>query len=122
MSDDLDEILDSVFHGCALAAYCHQAAEEGRFPPDSEATKQRFNRYYEEELAARNAAKEADRAMGGLPAHGNGAQHTGGALSCCYDAGVPASGAVRKTAPSTGETSAGLVGSERVRRHSHRRD
>jgi hypothetical protein len=57
MSDDLDEILDSVFHGCALAAYCHQAAEEGRWPPDSEATKQRFNRYYEEELAKKNRAK-----------------------------------------------------------------
>ena len=58
MSDDLDEILDSVWHGCAVAAYCHQAAEEGRFPPDSEATKQRAFAYYEEELAKKNRARE----------------------------------------------------------------
>jgi hypothetical protein len=58
MTDDLDEILDSVWHGCAWAAYIEQMAAEGRWPPDSEATKQRAFAYYEEELARKNRAKE----------------------------------------------------------------
>ncbi len=57
MSDDLDEILDSVWHGCAVAAYIDQMAEGSRWPPDSEATKQRAFAYYEEELAKKNRAK-----------------------------------------------------------------
>jgi hypothetical protein len=57
MTDDLDDILDSLFHGCALAAYLDQAAEDGGWPPDSEATRQRAYRYYEEELAKKNRAK-----------------------------------------------------------------
>lgn len=44
MSEDLDAILDSVFHGCAWAAYIEQMAEELRRPPDSEATRQRAYR------------------------------------------------------------------------------
>ncbi len=67
MSEDLDDILDSIFHGCAVAAYCHQAAEEGNWPPDSEATKQRAFRYYEEELAKKNRAKTLALAL--APAH-----------------------------------------------------
>ena len=58
MSDDLDEILDSIFHGCALAAYIDQMREEQRWPPDEEATKHRANRYYEEELAKKNRVKD----------------------------------------------------------------
>jgi hypothetical protein len=58
MSDDLDEILDSMFHGCAWAAYFEQITAEGYWPPDEEATKQRAFRYYEEELAKKNRAKE----------------------------------------------------------------
>ena len=58
MSDDLDDILDSLFHGCAWAAYVEQMAADGRWPPDAEATKQRAFRYYEEELAKKNRAKE----------------------------------------------------------------
>ena len=51
-----DDILDSLFHGCALAAYLDQAAEQqGR--PDSEATRQRAYRYYEEALAEKNRVK-----------------------------------------------------------------
>ena len=56
-SPDYDEIWDSLFHGCAWAAYIDQAAEEGRFPPDSELTRRRCYRYYEEELAKRNAKR-----------------------------------------------------------------
>jgi hypothetical protein len=59
MPDDLDELLDSLFHGCALAAYIDQARDDGQWPPDSEATKWRAYRYYEEELAARNQQKRA---------------------------------------------------------------
>jgi hypothetical protein len=57
MTDELDDILDSLFHGCALAAWLDQAAEDGQWPPDSEATRQRAYRYYEEELARKNRAK-----------------------------------------------------------------
>ncbi len=53
-----DEVWDSLFHGCAWAAYIDQAAEENRFPPDSEATRRRCYRYYEEELARKNSRKE----------------------------------------------------------------
>ncbi|MBS0265375.1 MAG: hypothetical protein JSS02_25800 [Planctomycetes bacterium] len=48
--DSLDDILDSLFHGCAWAAFIDQAVEEGG-PPDMEATRRRAYRYYEEELA-----------------------------------------------------------------------
>ncbi len=51
-----DDILDHLFHRCALAAYLDQAAEQ-RGWPDSEATKQRAYRYYEEALAEKNARK-----------------------------------------------------------------
>jgi hypothetical protein len=48
-----DGILDDLFHGCAWAAYLDQAqAEQGR--PDSEATRRRAFRYFEEELAKKN--------------------------------------------------------------------
>jgi hypothetical protein len=48
-----DDIMDSLFHGCALAAYVDQAVEQqGR--PDSEATRQRAYAYYEEALAEKN--------------------------------------------------------------------
>ncbi len=56
MPDD-DDILGELFHGCALAAFVDQAIEEGR-PPDSEATRRRAYRYYEEALAEKNAIKE----------------------------------------------------------------
>jgi hypothetical protein len=51
-----DDIMDSLFHGCALAAYLDQAAEQqGR--PDSVATRQRAYRYYEDALAEKNRRK-----------------------------------------------------------------
>jgi hypothetical protein len=52
-----DDILDDLFHGCAFRAYLEQAAlEQG--PPDSEATRRRAYRIYEEALAEKNRAKE----------------------------------------------------------------
>jgi len=48
-----DDILDSVFHGCAFAAFIDQAREEGG-PPDMEATRRRAFAYYEQELALKN--------------------------------------------------------------------
>ena len=52
-----DDILDDLFHGCAFQAYLQQAAiEQG--PPDSEATRRRAYRLYEEALAEKNRAKE----------------------------------------------------------------
>ena len=52
-----DDFWDDLFHGCAVAAYVEQAMLEQHWPPDAEATRQRAYRYYEEALAARNAAK-----------------------------------------------------------------
>jgi hypothetical protein len=69
MTDDGDSILDDVFHGCALRAYLDVLAETGQFPPDSEATKRRAYRYYEDALAEKNAAK----GQGTPPEEGEGA-------------------------------------------------
>jgi hypothetical protein len=57
-ADPDDDILDSLFHGCALRAYLDQALEE-QGTPDSEATRKRAYRYYEDALAAKNARKRA---------------------------------------------------------------
>ncbi len=51
---DLDEILDDVFHGCAVAAYVELAAECGGVP-DAEVTRRRAFRYYEDALAAKQS-------------------------------------------------------------------
>jgi hypothetical protein len=56
---EFDDILDGLFHGCALAAFLEQAeAEQGW--PESEATKQRAYRYYEDALAAKNRSRAAE--------------------------------------------------------------
>lgn len=52
-----DGILDSVFHGCAWAAYLDEVAASGVSPPDVEATRLRAYRYYEEALAEKNARR-----------------------------------------------------------------
>jgi hypothetical protein len=54
----VSDILDDIFHGCAWAAYVDQMREEQHWPPDMEATKRRAIRYYEEELAKKNHARE----------------------------------------------------------------
>ena len=58
MADDYDEILDGIFHGCALAAFLDQA-KAGQGWPSSEATRVRAFRYYEEALAAKNGRRAA---------------------------------------------------------------
>jgi hypothetical protein len=63
MTAEYDDILDSLFHGCALAAYLDQAAVDGQWPPDSEATRQRAYRYYEEALAEKNRRKSDPQAV-----------------------------------------------------------
>ena len=57
MTEPRDDILDGLFHACALAAYLDQAAEEGTWP-SSEGTRRRAFAYYEEALREKNAAKE----------------------------------------------------------------
>ena len=52
-----DDILDELFHGCALRAYLEQAAADRTWPPDSAATRDRAFRLYEAELAAKNRSQ-----------------------------------------------------------------
>ncbi len=58
MTDDdtLDSFLGNLFLGCAFAAYVELAVEQ-QGVPDSDATKRRAYRYYEEALAEKNAGK-----------------------------------------------------------------
>lgn len=58
MSDDSDEILDGLFHGCALTAFLEQAQAE-RGWPNPEATRQRAYQLYEQALAEKNGRPEA---------------------------------------------------------------
>jgi hypothetical protein len=53
MTNDLDWILDDLFHGCALQAYLEQAALSGGCP-ESEPTRRRAYELYEQALAERN--------------------------------------------------------------------
>ena len=66
-----DDVCDSLFHGCAWAAFVDLLAEEGS-PPDREATRRLCYAYYEEELRKKNAATsdaagDADRAENEKP-------------------------------------------------------
>jgi hypothetical protein len=49
-----DDILDDLFHGCALTAFIEQSIEQGSLP-DMEATRRRAYRLYEEALAVKNS-------------------------------------------------------------------
>jgi hypothetical protein len=51
----LDDFLDDLFHGAALAAFVEVWQESGCFPPASEAVRQRAYRHYEEELARKSS-------------------------------------------------------------------
>jgi hypothetical protein len=53
-----DDIVDDLFHGCALAAYVELTIACGGVP-DQEATRLRAFRYYEEELAKKHRGKMA---------------------------------------------------------------
>jgi hypothetical protein len=65
MADDTDDILDDLFQHCAWAAYLDQAVEQQGWP-DSEATRVRAYRYYEDALARkeRRPMKPCARATG----------------------------------------------------------
>ncbi|MEW4569510.1 hypothetical protein AB1L88_16720 [Tautonia sp. JC769] len=56
MTDELDDILDDLFHGCAFAAFVELAVERGTLPGEEE-TRRRAFAYYEHELAARDRAR-----------------------------------------------------------------
>lgn len=51
-----DDILDGLFHGCALLAYLEQAAAE-RGWPDSTATQRRAYRHYQDAIDEKNRRK-----------------------------------------------------------------
>lgn len=53
-----DDFWDSLFHGCAWAAYLEIYAATRQFPPDSEATRRLAYQYYEQELAEKNRRKQ----------------------------------------------------------------
>jgi hypothetical protein len=59
-----DDIMDSLFHGCALAAYLDEAAAGRVWPPDSHATRQRAYDYYEKALAEKNRQKSRSEEAG----------------------------------------------------------
>jgi hypothetical protein len=56
MPPEYDDILDGLFHGCALAAYLDQARHQQGWP-DSEATRRRAYDYYEAALAEKHRRK-----------------------------------------------------------------
>lgn len=53
---ELDEIFDDLFQYCAFTAYLEQAAIQQGWP-DSEGTRQRAFRLFEEALAEKNRTK-----------------------------------------------------------------
>src|ERR1700730_13675601 len=59
MTLESDDILDDLFAACALAAFLEQAAREQGWP-DSEATRRRAYRLYEEALAEKNRVKDGE--------------------------------------------------------------
>jgi hypothetical protein len=59
MTVSLNEILDDLFQGCALAAYVELAMTSGGVP-DEAATRRLAYRYYEEELAAKLRQRSTD--------------------------------------------------------------
>jgi hypothetical protein len=54
MSTEYDNILDELFHGCALTAFLQVAFEQGAMP-DAETTRRRAFDLYEQALRAKNA-------------------------------------------------------------------
>ena len=56
-----DDILDDLFHGCALAAFVEQAHLQKSWP-DREETRRRAFRLYEEQLARMPLHKRMDEA------------------------------------------------------------
>jgi len=56
--EELQSVLDDLFHGCALTAFLEQAAVQQTWP-DREATRKRAFSLYEEQLAARHRERTA---------------------------------------------------------------
>jgi hypothetical protein len=56
------DILENLFHFCALRAYLEVYAETRQFPPDSEATRRLAYQVYEEALAEKNARRSRTEA------------------------------------------------------------
>lgn len=61
MTGQGDDILDDLFHGCAIVAYLEQARVQQAWP-DREATRRLAYRLYEDELARKTPRKPANRA------------------------------------------------------------
>ncbi len=55
-----DDILDDLFHGCALEAWLTTAHVTGRWPPDSKATRLLAYNYYESALKDRSLNDSPD--------------------------------------------------------------
>ena len=62
-----DDILDSLFHFCALRAYMEIFALTKQNPPDSETTRLRAYQLYEEALAEKNRRKQPADSGRSLP-------------------------------------------------------
>jgi hypothetical protein len=56
------DVLDDLFHFCALRAYVEIATETAQRPPDSEATRLRAYQLYEEALAEKNPRRPGNKA------------------------------------------------------------
>ncbi|QDV34968.1 hypothetical protein [Tautonia plasticadhaerens] len=56
----MDDILNDLFHNCALVAYVTIWRETGDFPPDSEQVRQLAYRLYEEERAKERAEQSGN--------------------------------------------------------------
>ncbi len=84
-----DDILDDLFHFCALRAYLEVYAQTRQFPPDSEATRQLAYRLYEDALAEKNRRKQPQ---------GNGPSPLPEAGQGC-EAPEPGGGAARSSHP-----------------------
>ena len=60
--DPAGDVLDDLFHGCALEAWLRTGQASGQWPPDSEATRRLAYQLYESALRARNDHRDPDPA------------------------------------------------------------
>lgn len=57
-----NDLLDDLFHGCALEAWLWTAGATGQWPPDSERTRRLAYALYEAALRTRQGQKPVDAA------------------------------------------------------------
>lgn len=62
-----DDLLDDLFTGCAALAFVEQARQQQNWP-DSEATRRRAYRHYEDALAEKNRRKSGPEVVDDPPA------------------------------------------------------